>query len=360
MKRTEIQNKKARAIVTYLVNYQAEITLGIALIAFSLSLLQYLQTNDIRAYNSDLLYLPTLFKDLTEWGGHLFEWRLTPAPYFFPDMLLYFTFAAIIPNWQVALTLSVIVQLILFTTGWALLGRYFFDESKQRLTYAAFIFALIALLLALPAMRQIVQPQHQISIHFGVMLMLPFILGATLNLINNQFNFQQSRSAWVGLVVMLGLLALSDAIVYVQILLPLLLTLFFLGLLNKIEWRAILTLTGSIGIMLIVVYLLRTWIIKFPPMHFSRKGVDTIGRTFTELISVFYQDWQGDGQIVFIVLLIALGIHISLVLVSIYLAVKQQRFNLSLSFLSLFFILAVVLTVTAVIGQSLFLDRGGF
>ena len=39
--------------------------------------------------NSDALYLPTLFDDLFVRGVQLADWFLTPAPYFFPDFLLY-------------------------------------------------------------------------------------------------------------------------------------------------------------------------------------------------------------------------------------------------------------------------------
>lgn len=39
--------------------------------------------------NSDLLYLPTLFSDLLSKGGHISDWFLTPAPYFFPDYPVY-------------------------------------------------------------------------------------------------------------------------------------------------------------------------------------------------------------------------------------------------------------------------------
>lgn len=41
-----------------------------------------------RFLNSDLLYLPALFDDLGR-GGRLSDWRLTPAPYLFPDMLIF-------------------------------------------------------------------------------------------------------------------------------------------------------------------------------------------------------------------------------------------------------------------------------
>ena len=39
--------------------------------------------------HSDALYLPVLFDDLLRHGGRFADWFLTPAPYFFPDMPMY-------------------------------------------------------------------------------------------------------------------------------------------------------------------------------------------------------------------------------------------------------------------------------
>lgn len=40
-------------------------------------------------FNSDALYLPALFLNLFHNGGQIRDWYLTPAPYFFPDYILY-------------------------------------------------------------------------------------------------------------------------------------------------------------------------------------------------------------------------------------------------------------------------------
>lgn len=42
-------------------------------------------------FNSDTLYLPSVYKDLFIDKHHIKDWHLNPAPNFFPDMLLYFT-----------------------------------------------------------------------------------------------------------------------------------------------------------------------------------------------------------------------------------------------------------------------------
>src|SRR5690554_1345815 len=49
---------------------------------------------DRALHNSDILYAPSFFDDL--WRGiDVSGWALTPAPYFFPDLLLYGLFDAL-------------------------------------------------------------------------------------------------------------------------------------------------------------------------------------------------------------------------------------------------------------------------
>lgn len=50
------------------------------------------------ADNSDILYLASLYRDLVSHHYPLTGWRLTPAPYFFPDMPLFFLSAAVTSN----------------------------------------------------------------------------------------------------------------------------------------------------------------------------------------------------------------------------------------------------------------------
>jgi hypothetical protein len=40
-------------------------------------------------FNADALYIPNLIRDITTDPRHYFDWWLTPAPYFFPDWLIY-------------------------------------------------------------------------------------------------------------------------------------------------------------------------------------------------------------------------------------------------------------------------------
>jgi hypothetical protein len=49
-------------------------------------------------FNTDYLYLPSLYRDIFIDHHSISGWSLTPAPYFFPDMLLYFLISFFSPN----------------------------------------------------------------------------------------------------------------------------------------------------------------------------------------------------------------------------------------------------------------------
>ena len=56
-----------------------------------LSIVLLLGQNDklfAAASNADALYLNVLFENLSN-GGRIVDWHLTPAPYFFPDYLVF-------------------------------------------------------------------------------------------------------------------------------------------------------------------------------------------------------------------------------------------------------------------------------
>lgn len=60
-------------------------------LAFAAIAVQYQSNAPLHAilFNADGMYLPTLFDNLLAHGGSIRDWYLTPAPYFFPDYLLF-------------------------------------------------------------------------------------------------------------------------------------------------------------------------------------------------------------------------------------------------------------------------------
>jgi hypothetical protein len=64
-------------------------------------------------FHSDNLYIPTLIEDIWHWSGSFREWSLTPAPYYFPDMLLYALVRPLTPSVEWAQYLSGLAHLLL-------------------------------------------------------------------------------------------------------------------------------------------------------------------------------------------------------------------------------------------------------
>ena len=61
-------------------------------------------------FNSDTLYLPSIYKDIFQEHNLLKDWQLNPSPNFFPDMLLYFIFMFFTNNFIISSFIFAIIQ----------------------------------------------------------------------------------------------------------------------------------------------------------------------------------------------------------------------------------------------------------
>jgi hypothetical protein len=73
-------------------------------------------------YHADALYLPALYRDLAT-GQDLSGWSLPPAPYFFPDMLLFFGLNILLGDFRLAILAYGLTQVLLFILGLISLSR---------------------------------------------------------------------------------------------------------------------------------------------------------------------------------------------------------------------------------------------
>src|SRR4030095_5290526 len=67
-------------------------------------------------YHADALYLPVLYRDLAS-GQDLSSWSLPPAPYFFPDMLVFFGLNRLLGDFRLAILAYGLTQVLLFIVG---------------------------------------------------------------------------------------------------------------------------------------------------------------------------------------------------------------------------------------------------
>ena len=79
--------------------------------------------------NSDTLTLPALFKNLVFEGGKYSDWYLSAAPYFFPDILLFFILSFIFSNFYIVMGIFAIIQHIILFFGIYFLSKEFTQNS---------------------------------------------------------------------------------------------------------------------------------------------------------------------------------------------------------------------------------------
>jgi len=182
------------------------------------------------ADNSDILYLASLYRDLVSHHYPLTGWRLTPAPYFFPDMPLFFMSAAITPNLPSAYCLysGIMLSAILGCIYW--IARTISSSRADRLL-AVGLMALLMFVLALRSpsywipMRWLLAP----SGHSGTLLCGLVLLALTLEMVRRP----TLKHAIVFLLISFIALA-SDKLLLTQFLAPIL----FATSLGAMIWRS--------------------------------------------------------------------------------------------------------------------------
>lgn len=96
-------------------------------------------------FNSDTLYQPSLYRDLFEQSNALNEWRLNPAPNFFPDMLLYSLLMWITDSIQWSSFLFAMIQLVVIDVLILAILRTISSRPYQIMLIANFLLMLFPL-----------------------------------------------------------------------------------------------------------------------------------------------------------------------------------------------------------------------
>jgi len=120
------------------MNINKWLTISIYALSFILNLIllfalfSRLDLNDLKLYfNSDALYLPSLYRDLFIDHNSLKGWHLNPSPNFFPDMAIYFFFMFISGNLIVSSFLFSIIQYIVILLSIPYLFRILIPQISR-------------------------------------------------------------------------------------------------------------------------------------------------------------------------------------------------------------------------------------
>lgn len=166
-------------------------------------------------FNADALYLPVLFQDLFERGGQLSDWFLTPAPYFFPDYLLYLGAYAAGSDiyWQILV--YALLQIICTLIALLYVAKGVADQDRG---VAAVLMTVVLVWMSLHAGEPFVELLAN-AFHFGAFLSTLAFLALWLRM-DRQGHGGHDRAALIGMCVITYLTALSDNLFLVQAVAP--------------------------------------------------------------------------------------------------------------------------------------------
>ncbi|MCY1020578.1 hypothetical protein [Pyxidicoccus sp. MSG2] len=195
-------------------------------------------------FNSDELYLPALYRDLFELGGRWAGWRLTPAPYFFPDMPLYFALQALSGSLVYATLLYAAVQVALLVLSTQFLVRTAAPPGAAALGQVVAVCVVAGLLVAYgTGTFRVMQTSVLSAIHFST---VPMAL-AGLALALRTFRGDSRLAPWL-LGVLCFLASASDSLFAVVFTVPAGLCLVLLAVARRpVPWRRLGAILGILG-----------------------------------------------------------------------------------------------------------------
>lgn len=164
-------------------------------------------------YGADSLYLPSLSRDLTS-GYDLSGWKLTPAPYFFPDILIFFAAGLVTQNIHTSIWINAVAQNILFLTGIICLTK---SLNLKPLAVAFSIFICSMLLIASRNILELM-PMLISGFHFGIVIVMCFALAIVIHVWHD--GNSAKKSSFALLAVLCSLATPSDLLFIVQFLAP--------------------------------------------------------------------------------------------------------------------------------------------
>lgn len=308
-------------------------------------------------FSADNLYLPALYRDLFEEGGRWKGWRLTPAPYFFPDMALYFLLDAVSGPFVHAILAYAGVQLAL----WVLVAQYLVRAVVPKETVVlgqvlAGVTVVVPLLVFAEGRFMPMRYTLLNAFHFSVVLMAMVALRLALR----TFEGGSRAAPWL-LGAVCCLMTASDRLFLVAFTVPAGVCFALLaGLRRPVPWRRLWGMLGVLGLSTLVGLRLARWItgrrLGAAYTELKVEGALESLRLLGETVAAQFQSSPGLG-------LLWVGMLLGALLVLVarrkpWTAPDSPEWRLYA--VCLFTVLAVGANVGAVVATGLFVDADGF
>lgn len=199
--------------------------------------------------NSDAVYLPVLVQDVAA-GGTVSDWFLPPAPYFFPDMLLFWPIGLVASSTLYAQQAYAVLQVLLFTALLGVVGGLVCGRRAGLITFALGA-ALIVPLSAVDMFGYLSLSAH----HAGALLVAVagLVVLAQCPLASDRAGREPRPWPREGLLLVLlstltAASTLSDALYVIQFSVPIVTSLVLMSIAGLVRWRWCLFATVAIGV----------------------------------------------------------------------------------------------------------------
>ena len=178
-------------------------------------------------FNSDILFLPTLFSDLMLKGGHLSDWYFSQAFFFCPDYLFFFLAYLLGPTVSIQIPIFTAIQAL--STFFALY-LLFYSMKEARAFFLAGTASIMLFWLALNSGEPFKLLIASVF-HYGVFLISIVFVALWMNVEKKKKPFN-SISFWL-LSILAFLSTLSDALFVTQTVIPFVITVIIISVVEK-------------------------------------------------------------------------------------------------------------------------------
>lgn len=340
------------------ISFQKILLILSILINVVLTIIIFATINEKQIYtyfNSDTLYLPSIYKDLFIDKSGLAGWHLNGAPNFLPDMLLFFIVRSFFNHFIPACFAFSLIQLVIILILLSILYKSIFKS----INYLHLSFAIVLMsffLLATLVNDDFVYTFYLLSIsyHLGVFIML---------LISFIFLFKYIKSEKIIHIIILFILSIisiiNDRLYIVMFSLPiyaLILTLFIKTEKKKQFIKILIYNTLSIFIGLFLFRMLRlsgyVHIIDLSWKVFNFNNIIPALKTFIEQHTYYLKEIDFRG-IINLMFMVSFCIHLFFLLKNLVLAFNKKDYNQNeFIYLLLFTPTVLIILVTPVINGN--------
>lgn len=234
-------------------------------------------------FNSDALYLPTLFADIFQNNGQIKDWFLTPAPYFFPDypvfMLAYLM--GMTPYSQI-ISFALIQTTLTFFAIWLV--------ARVTTNVHSFIVASVALIVLIWLALSSGEPFAFIlnsAFHYGAFLSAILLVALWIKF-NNEDKSKKNKVIFFFIAAITCVTTLSDNILLVQFIAPVIATQVLTSIAvrdfsfkNKVP-LILLTISGLLGT------ILYKFIVTNQTRYPTYIGVDKVFLNIIDIYELFH------------------------------------------------------------------------